>query len=78
MRASWYLSAGTMICPVLLSISGLKLAVLRVSIASCLSASGNIMVNARICGVFIDIDAKPKAATTIKMTTIGNTFRTVG
>jgi ABC-type branched-subunit amino acid transport system ATPase component len=37
-----------------------------------------IMVNGRICGVFIDMDASPNAATTIMMTTMGSTLRTEG
>ena len=46
--------------------------------ASCLSASGSIMVKGRMGGVFIDMEARPKAATTIMMTTIGSTLRTEG
>ena len=78
MRASWYLSAGTMIWPVLLSTSGLKLPVFKVSMANCLSASGNIMVKARMGGDFMDMDATPKATTTIMMTMRGNILRTEG
>jgi hypothetical protein len=36
------------------------------------------MVSARMGGVFIDMEAKPKAATTIKMTMMGKTLRTEG